>query len=425
MIVYFADRAFNILGLAGDKIKRGYNIENDEEEIDVESGVATFSFDIYYTEDKRSEVEKITYAGNYILRKDKNDFKAYTIIDTEQSTENMSINVRAEDMGLDLINDVCMPFNYETADFNDQTDYAYEGNAGHIGYINESGEYVADQNYRATNYIGLPSTLPEAYLFRVSKTETGSKRYSTAFYDTNKNFISGSGKYYYLSDSEQVSRVDIPSTAKYVRISFHKDITSAIFIPSSVKSYDISTYVGLCVANSGFEIGINEIGETRIPLEFEDTQTASERINEIVEQFGAEFGFSFEFDGMIITKKAINLYKHRGTDNRVELRLGREVKNIRINRSVAELATAIIPIGTAVDENGEDVYFSLQGYDGEIESGYYIEDNMLCSAKAFSKWSRYLSASGRRSGHIVKKFEYECSTQKTLYEHALSDLKAI
>lgn len=425
MILYFADRGFNVLGLAGDKIKRGYNIVNDEEEIDVENGVATFSFDIFYSDETRSDIEKLVYVGNYVLRKDGNEFKAYTIIDTDQSTENRTINVRAEDMGLDLINDIALPFNYETADYEKNVDHAAEGNAANKGYINENGAYVADNNYRATNHMGLGTTPPEAWLFRVTKSEVGTKRYSVAFYNSNKTFIPGSGKYYYLSDSEQISRIETPAGAKYVRISFHVDITSAYFVASSVKSYPITTYVENCVGNSGFEIGLNEIGDVRLPLEFDDTQTCSERLNEVVSSFGAELGFSFEFKNLVISKKMVNLYSHRGADNRVELRMGRDVKNIRISRSVADLATAIIAIGKTVDDEGEEVLFTLDGYSGTIESGYYIEGSKLCSQKAYSKWSRYLSASGKRSGHIVKNFEYECGSQQTLYEHALADLKAI
>lgn len=425
MILYFADRGFNVLGLAGDKIKRGYNIVNDEEEIDVENGVATFSFDIFYSDETRSDIEKLVYVGNYVLRKDGNEFKAYTIIDTDQSTENRTINVRAEDMGLDLINDIALPFNYETADYEKNVDHAAEGNAANKGYINENGAYVADNNYRATNHMGLGTTPPEAWLFRVTKSEVGSKRYSVAFYNSSKTFIPGSGKYYYLSDSEQISRIETPAGAKYVRISFHKDITSAYFVASSVKSYPITTYVENCVGNSGFEIGLNEIGDVRLPLEFDDTQTCSERLNEVVSSFGAELGFSFEFKNLVISKKMVNLYTHRGADNRVELRMGRDVKNIRISRSVADLATAIIAIGKTVDGNGDEALFTLDGYSGTIESGYYIEGNKLCSQKAYSKWSRYLSASGKRSGHIVKNFEYECGSQQSLYEYALADLKAI
>jgi len=424
MILYFADRGFNVLGLAGDKIKRGYNIVNDEEEIDVENGVATFSFDIFYSDETRSDIEKLVYVGNYVLRKDGNEFKAYTIIDTDQSTENRTINVRAEDMGLDLINDIALPFNYETADYEKNVDYT-QGSASNKGYINTNGAYVADNNYRATNHVSLGSSIPEAYLFRVTKTEVGTKRYSLAFYNSSKTFIPGSGKYFYLSDSEQISRVEVPAGAKYVRISFHVDCTSVYFAASSVKSYPITTYVENCVGNSGFEIGLNEIGDVRLPLEFDDTQTCSERLNEVVSSFGAELGFSFEFKNLVISKKMVNLYTHRGADNRVELRMGRDVKNIRISRSVADLATAIIAIGKTVDGNGDEALFTLDGYSGTIESGYYIEGNKLCSQKAYSKWSRYLSASGKRSGHIVKNFEYECGSQQTLYENALADLKAI
>ena len=427
MILYFADRGLNILGLAGDKIKRGYNIENDEKEISIGTGVATFSFDISYNDENRAEVEKLTYAGNYILTYSENEktYECYTIIDTKQSTETKSINVYSEDIGLDLINDVCLPFNYETASHENNTDHAEEGNAANKGYINESGAFVSDNNYRATNHMGLPSTLPEAYLFEVSKSESGTKRYSVAFYTSNKTFIANSGKYYYISESDQVTRVDVPSNARYVRISFHKDCTSVYFMASSVKSYSISEYISRCISNSGFEIGLDEFGNIKFPIEFDETQTASERILDIADNFGAEISFSYNFNGLRITQKLLNIHKHRGGDNRVELRLGKDVRNIQINRSVAELATAILAVGNTFDADGNEKIFTLANYSGTLENGYYIEGDKLCSYKAYSKWSRYLSTTGNRSGHIVKKYDYDCDSQKTLYDLALLDLKAI
>lgn len=427
MIIYFADRSLNILGLAGDKVKRGYNIENDEREISVDTAVATFSFDISYNDANRAEVEKLTYAGNYILRYNdsEKECECYTIIDTDQNTESKNINVYAEDVGLDLINDVNLPFNYETANYEDNVDHAADGNATNKGYINESGAYIADANYRATNHMGLGSSPPEAWLFEVQKSAIGSRRYSVAFYDANRSFISGSGKYYYFTDSSQVSRVETPSNAKYVRISFHKDCTSVYFMASSVKSYDVEYYINRCVSNSGFEIGLNEIGNAKYPIEFEDTQTSSERVLDIIKYFDADVSYSFAFSGLRITRKMINILKRRGADNKVTLRLGNEVKNIRITRSVAELGTAILAIGNTVDNDGNEKTFTLERYNGTVENGYYIEGNKLCSSKAYSKWSRFLSESGRRSGHIVKQYDYDCDSQETLYRYALKDLKAI
>lgn len=427
MILYFADRGFNIIGIAGDKIKRGYNLENDTMEIDVESGVATLSFDIFYNDTSRSFVEKLTSAGNYILYHSDgiNEDKTYTIIDTEQNTENRSINIYAEDVGLDLINDISMIFNAETADFDTATDHAEEGNAANKGYIDTSGVYHADNNYRATNYMGLGNTPPEAYLFSVSKSVTGSRRYSVAFYNSSKAFIANSGTYFYATDSNQTSRVVVPLNAKYVRISFHVDYDSVFFVPSSVKSYTIAEYAATAITNSGFEIGLNEFGNTKLAIEFGEVQTASERIKDIATTFGAEIRYSYTFSGLRVTHKYVNFHKRIGAYNDVELRMGREVKNIRVKRSVAELATAILALGITSDDEGNEVYVTLDGYSGDIESGYYIDGNKLCSSKAYSKWSRYLSASNQRSGHIVKKFEYECSIQKALYENALTDLKAI
>ena len=542
MILYFADRAFNILGLAGDKIKRGYNIENDKSEISVENGIATLSFDIYYDDNSRSEVEQFTYTGNYILTYSNEDHesKCYTIIDTEQSTADQMINVYAEDVGLDLINDVVLPFNYETA--------SYDNNVNHVetapndGWMIDSyGTYKQDSNFRATNLMLLPEILPEYYIFEGRKNVDERGVMCCAFYDSSKNYIPDSVHEYYIYDNSNSSMIPVPYNAKYVRVSFQKNFEEVWLMASSLRSYSIETYALTCIDNSGFEIGLNEFGDQTLIIQFDSSQTASERLHDIAEEFGAELSFSYAIDGLRITHKFLNIYKRRGSDNRVELRLGRDVKNIRVKRSVSELATAVIPIGKSVDNDGNQYEFTMtpdytgnvnhalegnspyKGYtnssgafvadenylctdyvalptshaeyysiramkpEGEArwygeafydsnknyiggyqetryvsipiseydvkvpenaryirisfhkdfydvrfaekfsvdDEDYYIEGNAVCSRKAYAKWSRFLSSSGKRSGHITKQYEYECSSQKTLYDHAVEYLKTI
>lgn len=425
MILYFADRGLNVLGLAGDKIKKGYNIENDEREIDVSSGVATFSFDLSYKDENRKEVEKLLAVGNYILHYGEinKEYETYTIIDSDQDTAAKSFHIYAEDIGLDLLNDVCLPFNVETADTSTSPNYTEEQYSPNKGYVDTNGSFISDSNYWSTNYVSISVPASGAFLYQVSKSDTQSRRFSEAYFDANKQFIKTN--YRYVSDSSQTSRSEAPSNAKFVRLSFHTVFDDARFVASTVKAYSISQYIGTAISNSGFEIGTNEVGSVLYPLELSDSQTASERIKEIAEFFGAEVSFSYSFSGLRITHKYLNIHNHRGADNRVELRLGVDVKNIRVKKSVAELATAILALGVTSDSDGGTAYFTLNGYNGTIENGYYIQDNKLCSRAAFAKWSRYLSVSGQRSGHIVKKYEYECDSQKTLYENALKDLKAI
>ena len=103
MIVYFADRKLNILGLASTKIPDSILIDNDSQVIDIDTGVVTFEFDLYYTKGGRLEAEEMTTPGNYVLRKDGEEQRLFQIVDAEADNVSGQINVYAEDAGLDLL----------------------------------------------------------------------------------------------------------------------------------------------------------------------------------------------------------------------------------------------------------------------------------------------------------------------------------
>lgn len=105
MIIYFADRRMNILGIASTGLPEGIFIKDDEKTEEIEVGVATLEFDLYYTDDTREDAEKWADVGNYILRKNGDEQEFYTIIESETSVYDKRINIYAEDAGMDLLNE--------------------------------------------------------------------------------------------------------------------------------------------------------------------------------------------------------------------------------------------------------------------------------------------------------------------------------
>ena len=106
MIIYFADKQMNIVSVASSNTKQGLILANDDKVEDVDTGAVTFEFDLYFTEKNREKAMNSAVAGNYILKKNKDRYEFYTIIDSEYDTQTMCINVYAEDEGLDLLNEV-------------------------------------------------------------------------------------------------------------------------------------------------------------------------------------------------------------------------------------------------------------------------------------------------------------------------------
>lgn len=299
MIVYFADRYLNILGKASTGLPHGYRIINDVKTEDVDSGVATFEFDLKYNEDTLSEARNMAYPGNYLMRSYDDADEFYTIIDTEEDTSSNTIYVYAEDAGLDLLNDVY-------------------------------GEYTAD------------------------------------------------------------------------------------------KAYPISYYVEKYSKDSGFEIHINEIPNLTRTLSWDTDSTASERLLSIASSFGAEIGYSFEIEGLELKHRYINIYKQRGENSGISLRLNREIDKIVLKRSIANLATGYKVLGGTPE--GADKPISLNGYTYD-DGNFYVAGTYLFCREANKIWSRRYAEEGVNAGYICKMFNGTSTNQKTLCSQAIASLR--
>ncbi len=110
MIIYFADKKLNILGMASTKLSKGFKITDDSKVQAVDTGIATLGFKIVYTGENKALLEQMTTAGNQLLCSRDGKDEVYTIIDTVEDSKNQDIEVYAEDAGLDLLNEIAEPF---------------------------------------------------------------------------------------------------------------------------------------------------------------------------------------------------------------------------------------------------------------------------------------------------------------------------
>lgn len=154
------------------------------------------------------------------------------------------------------------------------------------------------------------------------------------------------------------------------------------------KAYPIEYYVNKFSYDSGFVIGVNEIKDLSRKLKWEGEATATERLASVATQFdNAEISYSFEIKRLKVTKKIINIHRKRGVDTGAQLRKGKEVEQIVVKQSIAELATALLVTG-GTPENSE-APITLKGYEYD-DGDFYVSGDKLCSRKALEKWSRYV-----------------------------------
>lgn len=104
------------------------------------------------------------------------------------------------------------------------------------------------------------------------------------------------------------------------------------------KAYPIDHYINKFSYDSGFVIGVNEIKDLSRKLKWEGEATATERLASVATQFdNAEISYSFEIKRLKVTKKIINIHRKRGVDTDIQLRKGKEIENIVVKQSIADL----------------------------------------------------------------------------------------
>lgn len=185
------------------------------------------------------------------------------------------------------------------------------------------------------------------------------------------------------------------------------------------KAYDLAYYVNKYIADSGFVIGINEAKGLTRKLAWEGEATVTERIASIATQFGGfEVSYSFEIKGLAITKMCVNIFKKRGKDLGVEIRLNNQVNKIITTESIYNVATALQCEGGTPEE--EETPITLQGYKYD-DGDFYVSGNRLCSREALKTWNRFKG----KDGHIVRQYSYDTTSQATLCAHAITELKKL
>lgn len=182
-------------------------------------------------------------------------------------------------------------------------------------------------------------------------------------------------------------------------------------------------YAKKILYDTGFEIGTNEMTEDKLFLGWEDEETARERLLSLADTFGCEISFSFVIEGFSLKHKYVNFVKKVGNDNGETLRLGRDIDSIKIKKSISSLATALRVTGGIPE--GEQDRITLVGETYDDGEDFYLENGVLKSRDALSKWSRYLSETGQDVGHIVTTFNYDTTDKTELLLAAILQLSQL
>lgn len=303
--------------------------------------------------------------------------------------------------------------------------------------------YFTDRKF---NILGMASTsLPEVlYLYNDSEkaliSDAGKQFEGELEYNVDRGIITDGivevGNFILFEDENKKSQwytimkseVDVEaSTAYFYAESAGLDLLNEIAPEYKAdKAYDVAFYVNRFTADSGFQININEIPNLKRTLEWTGQDTATKRILSVANYFdGAEIDFSFRIEKMQLTGKYINIYKQRGKNANMNLRMGHEVQNIRSIRSIENLLTAVFVSGGTLE--GQENPINLIGYKYDDGRFSVDKDGIILDRLSNRQWSRYITntqSTSDKAGYILgRKTDYTTTDKKTLLEAGISYLK--
>ena len=105
----------------------------------------------------------------------------------------------------------------------------------------------------------------------------------------------------------------------------------------------LKEYMTKMNTGSGFVMGVDESNGAKFKLVFDSAQPAAERYLAIASAFGMELSYSFDIDNLRISGMYYNFHKRRGRVLSKPLRVGHEIKPLKISKSMLDFASALVP----------------------------------------------------------------------------------
>ena len=193
--------------------------------------------------------------------------------------------------------------------------------------------------------------------------------------------------------------------------------------PNNAMSF--AEYLAYYDPEHALELGVNEVADKRIKLEWTGTDTILARLFSIANSFGAELEFTVELNqDYSLKRQVLNVYKkgNLGSNRAVSpVRVGRGLKVINYSDNLKELRTAV----RATGKDG----LTLDGFDKKV---YDDDGNLLYYSSGMTVYApqsrdKYPSV-GKKSNDnwIIKELgETEYSTKEELWGYMLGELKKI
>ena len=187
----------------------------------------------------------------------------------------------------------------------------------------------------------------------------------------------------------------------------------------------IAEYVAYYDPEHALTIGVNEVSDKRIKLEWTGTDTILARLFSVANSFGAELDFNVELnDDYSLKRQVLNIYKkgNLGT-NKVSqpVRVGKELKVINYSDNIKELRTAVRATGKdglTIDALNKKIY------DNNKELLYYSSGMTVYAPQSRDRFPSV--GKGSNDNWIVKDLgETQYETKEALWGYMYGEIQKI
>lgn len=187
----------------------------------------------------------------------------------------------------------------------------------------------------------------------------------------------------------------------------------------------IADYVAYYDPEHALTIGINEVADKRIKLEWTGTDTILARLFSVANSFDAELDFSVELnDDYSLKRQVLNIYKkgNLGTNKLSQpARVGKELKVINYSDNIKELRTAVRATGKdglTIDGLNKKIY------DDNKQLLYYSSGNTVYAPQSRDRFPSV--GKGSNDNWIIKDLgETQYETKEALWGYMYSEIQKI
>lgn len=425
MILYFADKYMNVLRVAGDRLKDGLRIADDMKISELTYGSDVFECTVCYRPDEYALIDRLSEAGGYLLRAGDSSYECYTILESENKTEDGTCWISGESAGLDNVSEILEPYEAPYAMTLSQYMKKMDAGSGYSIGADETGgkklKLVFDSAQPAAErYLALAASfgMELSYSFDVVNMQV------TGMF---VNFHKRRGRM--LGRPLRAGHEISPLTIKKSMLNFATAILARGGAPSSQTGYKTPSgkYIWVKWSNSADGSEMANTPSSRAYIGIAYYKASEEKSSEPGDYIWTQIKSNGSYSGAGVLRKAgnytwIRYSQYIDGSGMSANPIGKRYIGIALGKTTATCSgNPKDYIWYPVTEDSADP-ITLEGMkydDGDI----YIKGRYIYSRSARRVWNRCLASGSGGTGDVIVDFESDTKDQNELLQQSVRELR--